>query len=336
VCQCKSGYEPSSDGQTCVPKTSCKTENCKVCENRGTDRETCTECNDGTYLTPTNQCTTSCAALSGYYGDTDKTCKRCDPSCASCSTAGNNKCLSCPAGRALKYTQPDTPSNGGSCGEQCAVSADGCAECGARIGGTAYCSRCGGSQVPINGVCAANANARASICTSDGKGACSACTAAGYFLLDGGCYKTDRQPGSQVCTAATSNNGECTTCANNLPPVQGKCPSCDPSCKTCTKQSDPNACSACFSGYYLSTNKCVKCNTNDGSITGVENCTSCAPPSNGNGAVTCYVTQQSTDPSVNKGGLSSGAIAGISVAVIVVVGGLVGFLCWWFLCRGKA
>ena len=34
--------------------------------------------------------------------------------------------------------------------------------------------------------------------------------------------------------------------------------------------------------------------------------------------------------------LSTGAIAGISVAAVVVVGGLVGFLCWWFVCRGKA
>ena len=38
----------------------------------------------------------------------------------------------------------------------------------------------------------------------------------------------------------------------------------------------------------------------------------------------------------NRSGLSTGAIAGISVAVVAVVGGLVGFLCWWFLCRGKA
>lgn len=35
-------------------------------------------------------------------------------------------------------------------------------------------------------------------------------------------------------------------------------------------------------------------------------------------------------------GLSTGAIAGIAVAAVIVVGGLVGFLCWWFLCRGKA
>eukprot|EP00701_Giardia_intestinalis_P000087 XP_001703911.1 VSP [Giardia lamblia ATCC 50803] len=38
----------------------------------------------------------------------------------------------------------------------------------------------------------------------------------------------------------------------------------------------------------------------------------------------------------NRSGLSADAIAGISVAVVVVVGGLVGFLCWWFVCRGKA
>ena len=45
------------------------------------------------------------------------------------------------------------------------------------------------------------------------------------------------------------------------------------------------------------------------------------------------------DTCVSTGGgsnLSSGAIAGISVAAVVVVGGLVGFLCWWFVCRGKA
>ncbi|ESU36043.1 Hypothetical protein DHA2_151917 [Giardia duodenalis] len=35
-------------------------------------------------------------------------------------------------------------------------------------------------------------------------------------------------------------------------------------------------------------------------------------------------------------GLSTGAIAGIAVAAVIVVGGLVGFLCWWFICRGKA
>ena len=92
-------------------------------------------------------------------------------------------------------------------------------------------------------------------------------------------------------------------------------------------------------GYYLSSSKCVKCDQDDSNIKGVPNCVSCAPPAS-SGTVTCYVTQtptvNPTGPSVNKGGLSSGAIAGISVAAVVVVGGLVGFLCWWFICRGKA
>ena len=342
VCQCKSGYEPSSTGETCVPKTSCKTENCKVCENRGTDSEVCTECNESKYLTPTNQCTTSCAALSGYYGDAaSKTCKPCSPECASCSTAGANKCLSCPAGKVLKYTDDTKVDQGGSCVDECKTGAGGCADCGAVIGGSRYCSRCStSSEYPVNGVCKAS-TARANECTTpDNKGGCTTC-ASGYFLLDNGCYKTDRQPGSQVCT--TESGGKCTQCANGMTvnSQTGVCPSCDPSCKTCGAAA-ASECASCFSGYYLdSTAKaCKKCSENsaDNKITGVKDCVSCAPPSSNPGTVTCYVETSGGGGSSTDGGpnLSSGAIAGISVAVIVVVGGLVGFLCWWFVCRGKA
>ena len=107
-------------------------------------------------------------------------------------------------------------------------------------------------------------------------------------------------------------------------------------------------CTDCLAGYYKTTdNKCVKCTASSGDnnqITGVENCMSCAPPTSPPGPVTCYVKTDGTNNggndnnggSTNKSGLSTGAIAGIAVAVIVVVGGLVGFLCWWFICRGKA
>ena len=72
----------------------------------------------------------------------------------------------------------------------------------------------------------------------------------------------------------------------------------------------------------------MKCSENSNGIQGVPNCVSCAAPAGDSGPVTCYVTQTPTvdpsDPSVNKTGLSSGTIAGISVAVIaVVVGDLV-------------
>ena len=152
------------DGDACTQQT-CSTPDCKTCNNPKAPSEACTECVTGMFLTPTGQCISDCTALSGYYGDAaSKTCKRCDPSCAECVGAGANQCSACPAGRALRYAGSD-PSNGGSCGEQCAVSADG--------------------------VRAANANARASICTSNNNGGCTGC-AEGYFLLDGGCYKTDR------------------------------------------------------------------------------------------------------------------------------------------------
>ena len=323
--------KPNASGTKCVE---CTTEGCAKCSDEGV----CVECSTGK-LTPTGQCVDKCDNLGGYYAD-GNICKPCDSSCASCSTAGADKCLSCPAGKVLRYTDDSDLNQGGSCVDECKTNTGGCTDCGAVIEGSKYCSKCGdASQAPLNGNCAAN-TARTKFCTTAKDGACTQC-ANRYFLLDGGCYKTDRQPGSQVCTAATSNNGECTTCANKLSPVQGKCPSCDPSCKTCTKQSDPNACSACFSGYYFdATNKaCKKCSETSGNIQGVPNCVSYAAPT-GSGPVTCYVTQEPTvdpvDPSVNKSGLSTGAIAGISVAVIVVVGGLVGFLCWWFLCRGKA
>lgn len=91
------------------------------------------------------------------------------------------------------------------------------------------------------------------------------------------------------------------------------------------------------SGYYKvgsAAGLCTSCESNSGSVTGVSGCLSCAAPTSNTGPVLCYLVRDSA--SVNKGGLSSGAIAGISVAVIAVVGGLVGFLCWWFVCRGKA
>ena len=88
------------------------------------------------------------------------------------------------------------------------------------------------------------------------------------------------------------------------------------------------------SGYYLSGSTCTSCEADSGNVKGVRGCASCAAPSGSTGPVLCYLVRDSA--STNKTGLSSGAIAGISVAVIAVVGGLVGFLCWWFICRGKA
>ena len=337
---CAEGKKPNSAGTKCV---SCPTKDCAKC----TDDGICAECGNGKKLTPTKECTQSCGAIGSYY-DGDKACEPCDPSCAACTTKGPAKCTACPPGKMLKYTNDD-PSQGGSCADECKAEVDGCAECGAVIGGTKYCSKCKEDKwAPQNGVCA-NSVTRNSFCTNAAGGVCTQC-ATNYFLQNGGCYNTDRQPGVQVCTASTPE-GKCQTCASGMTVngATGTCPACDPSCKTCGAAA-AQECKTCAVGYYLSGDKCVKCTDNSvdagKNIQGVPNCVSCTPPTGGNGGpVTCYVTQQKADDgtggdtggdSTNKSGLSTGAIAGISVAVIAVVGGLVGFLCWWFLCRGKA
>ncbi|ESU36886.1 Variant-specific surface protein [Giardia duodenalis] len=331
VCECTPGNKPSSDGTTCVSETACNTPNCKACDNPKTDNEVCTECNDNNYLTPTNQCIPDCTAISGYYGDTDKKCKACSPECAECVGPASNQCSACPAGKALTYGGSD-PAQGGTCGDACTADKNGCKVCGARIGGTDYCSQCSvGAQAPLNGVC--TANARVQFCTQIADGSCTVCRD-GYFLKDGGCYKPDQQPGKQVCTQA--NGGKCQTCTNGLAADNGDCSKsvCHSTCATCSAPSIASSCKTCATGYYKENGSdttaglCKKCSEK---ISGCKQCVSSSGSS-----VICLESEAGTGGSVNKSGLSTGAIAGISVAVIVIVGGLVGFLCWWFLCRGKA
>eukprot|EP00701_Giardia_intestinalis_P001811 XP_001705635.1 VSP, putative [Giardia lamblia ATCC 50803] len=95
-------------------------------------------------------------------------------------------------------------------------------------------------------------------------------------------------------------------------------------------------CKVCATGYYktvLGEGACTFCEGNSNGVTGINGCVSCAPPSGNTGPVLCYLMKDSRN--TNKSGLSTGAIAGIVVAVVIVEG-LVGFLCRWFLCRSKA
>ncbi|EET02512.1 VSP [Giardia duodenalis ATCC 50581] len=112
------------------------------------------------------------------------------------------------------------------------------------------------------------------------------------------------------------------------------CTKCDKSCATCTTA--VSTCDICADGYYKSSDKCIACDKGDASITGVRNCVDCAPPASKTGPVLCYLMKGDVIDPGKKSSLSGGAIAGIIIAVILVVGGLAGFLCWWFICRGKA
>ncbi|ESU39910.1 Variant-specific surface protein, partial [Giardia duodenalis] len=189
--------KPNADGTKCVD---CAAAGCAKCSDEGV----CAACDSSHYLTPTSQCVDKCDKLGGYYKD-NSVCKPCSPECASCSTAGADKCLSCPAGRVLKYTSESDISGGGSCVDECTTGAGGCETCGAVIEGSKYCSKCNdASQAPLNGNCTAN-TARIQFCTNASNGACTQC-ANEYFLLDGGCYNIS-VAGSRVCREA--RDGAC-------------------------------------------------------------------------------------------------------------------------------
>ncbi|ESU41278.1 Variant-specific surface protein [Giardia duodenalis] len=347
--QCNDGFFPTTDSKNKKVCVKCSAtdnggiENCAKCSLKASSARagaavTCTECTSNKLSPLGDACLIACPA--GTYDD-NSICKPCHVSCAECNNnAEATSCTACYPGRVLSKGADTTK---GTCIKECTgafmahCKTDGCT---LDVGGSRYCDACENGYAPIDGVCTAiAAGARdASGCkANDGK--CTACTGANYALLSSGCYNTQMLPGMSVCTAA--NSGSCTTCANGQTYTSGTCPACAEGCAKCA--TNANTCTACLAGYYLSNSKCFKCtaDSNEGSnaITGVPNCVSCAAPAS-SGPVTCYVTQtptvDPTDPSTNKGGLSSGAIAGISVAVIAVVGGLVGFLCWWFVCRGKA
>ena len=281
--------------------------------------------------------TSRCPA--GTY-DKQNVCTSCHSSCASCTDATSTTCTACYPGFVLNAA---SGASAGTCIQECTGKyAENCeaGQCTAVVGGSKYCSKCKAGFAPVDGVCVSTTTRAPTGCTPGTDGTCTACTDT-YFLQSGGCYQSTKYPGNTLCSNAAG--GKCTQCTNGQTAdgSSGSCPACDPTCKTCTAKENPNACSACFSGYYKSGTKCIACDKDDGSIKGVPNCLSCKEPTGASGTVVCYVNKDGTSGgdtggSTNKSGLSTGAIAGISVAVIVVVGGLVGFLCWWFICRGKA
>ncbi|EFO61012.1 VSP [Giardia lamblia P15] len=351
ICASDKSYFAKEVAESTGPKKMCLScsdathgiADCKKCSSEASSAQTklvlvCSDC-DIKWLSPLgNACLEECPA--GTYSErgTDNigVCAPCHDTCAECD--GNAEATSCRACYPGSVLSKGANGATGACIPECTGKyAENCADgqCTAVVGGSRYCSRCRAGFVPVDGVCV-SATARAPTGCTPGNGVCTSCTAT-YFLESGGCYNARAFPGSTLCT--TASDGKCTNCANGQEKDgQGSCPACPDGCSKCATSGSPKACSECLPGYYKSGNSCIKCDANDSQITGVSGCLSCAPPSGNQGSVICYITKDggSGGGNTNKSGLSTGAIAGIAVAVVVVVGGLVGFLCWWFICRGKA
>ncbi|EFO64296.1 VSP [Giardia lamblia P15] len=350
VCEtCKEGFFKTS-GALCE---ACGT-NCATCSAK-TDEAKCTKCKDGFFLAGTGE--GKCISCengndSGYSGIAG---------CLSCktpTTPGPVSCDRCKIGYMLKGTTcvkacEDNTACGGTAGACDAMVIDD-------QGNTKhYCSYCGESnKFPIDGICTNNKGTNNG-CTDHTCGYC----ARGFFLYMGGCYDVSKAPGNYMCKIV-GKEGICTEAANNKYFVVPGATSTEQSVLACANPLGTLA----GGNAYVGVDGCSTCTApagrNDGGMA-VATCTACGegkkPSKNGNGCVLCSVKDCKSckadekceecssgfslenDKCVsagasggNKSGLSTGAIAGIAVAAIVVVGGLVGFLCWWFICRGKA
>ena len=161
---------------------------------------------------------------------------------------------------------------------------------------------------------------------------------------------------SNCKACVTGDNTKCSKCQDTHVPIDGACDTIANANAKCTPPSTADGtCKSCLGSYYLYSGGCYAAcpqgtHKNEGQHTcdkdvtpdcNLSNCEVCSEDKK-----TCSKCKQGftlsgdktqCEPSsTNKSSLSTGAIAGISVAAVVVVGGLVGFLCWWFLCRGKA
>ena len=293
--------------------------NCQTCtapaasgSSDSNKKATCTACaggyfisSDGSACTACNHGTNGVAECAACVPRTD------DPTKAKCTACSNNKIVKTDNG-VTSCIEPakckdgffvDTAANPNKC---TACTDENCATCD---GGAGKCTKC--KAAVDNKYLKKGDTVDANTCVS-----ASACTT-------GALYYTDD-------TDTTENGKTCKSCAEGVP-----------NCKTCTKEGNGNTvtCSACLEGFFIETvagsgtssKKCTacadsNCATCDG---GADQCSKCKDGFN-------LESGKCMPPNTNRSGLSTGAIAGISVAAVVVVGGLVGFLCWWFICRGKA
>ncbi|KAH0576180.1 Cysteine-rich membrane protein 2 [Spironucleus salmonicida] len=336
---CEEGF--LIENNTCV---ACTDENCKTCQ---ASKDTCTACKND-FTVQNGKCEKQCATAAQCRSNQicDSICKTCTGNCAVCKDDIAN-CRVC---------QPGFLLTGNTC-RQCPT---GCANC---AGDTSVCQIClnnfyfkkdkcfictGNLKEPcqchraINcGSCDLENLSRCATCISgyaiDKNGECSIC-AQGFLMLGGVCAKCDSR-----CGTCSQNAKTCDSCAKGYTMnvhqtceevcadmltdghacIGGKAVQCGSrgqvteckcgdsiNCRICSADGS-NKCGGCLYGYKIEDGACANCV--DGAVAVGAFCFASAEESNR---------------------LSSGAVAGISLAVIAVVLGASGGV-FWYLRRAK-
>ncbi|KWX12600.1 Variant-specific surface protein [Giardia duodenalis assemblage B] len=303
-------------------------------------------------------------------GDTDKTCSKCDAAtyflykggCYSKDAApGNTMCTAvspngvCSQAAEGYFVPPGADATHDSV-VSCGDSVTGVTLTGDKqYKGVANCEKCNASKLSDS---------------AGGNAECTKCVENKYLTTAGACGEGCTE-GTQFSTETAENGKKCFDCRDATNGVDGceKCtapgePTNKPTCTKCSTKylktvDGATTCVAkgdCKDDFFPvddSTNghRCVSCGDETGVTDAsnkkwncVANCAKCTQPSAA-GTAKCeecnsgYTLDSQantcTSSSANKSALSTGAIAGISVAAVVVVGGLVGFLCWWFVYHSK-
>jgi hypothetical protein len=261
--------------------------NCTVC----TDGETCTTCNNNTYLL-NESCVADCPSEGAYYNG-NGICSACEANCTACTDG--DTCTTCDNNTYLlnESCVADCPSEGAyyngngicvACEANCTACTDGdtCTTCANNyyLLDESCVSSCPaeGAYYNGNGICGA-CEANCTACT-DGD-TCTTCDSNTY-LLDASCVADCPSEGAYyngngICSACEANctactDGDtCTTCGNNTYlldescvadcPSEGAyynnngiCSACEENCTAC---SDGDTCTTCGSGYTLTGGNCL-------------------------------------------------------------------------------
>ena len=273
-----------------------------------TTTDSCISCGDATGVTVGSNkykgiadCTVCTAPERAGSGATEKT--------ATCTKCGSNKYLKLDGTACLDNANGCTANT--EFGKADSSAGNKCISCDDETAGVAGCAECAAPTEPTNKPTCTKCSGDNYLKTVDGTTTCVTkgdCNGA-YFPND----SVDSKKQCILCNKATTGG------------IDG--------CTECALLSSPSravliTCSACVSGKKPNTDgsQCIACD--------IDGCARCSEASKCSQCGDGYRLEGETCVSVGPN-FSTGAIASISVAAVVVVGGLVGFLCWWFVCRGK-
>ncbi|KAL4512376.1 hypothetical protein ABPG72_005378 [Tetrahymena utriculariae] len=272
-CDLNGGYFIQNDGVLKCLK--CDTD-CQMCQSK----TLCKQCKNNTSLIlQSNNVDVKCGVCNqnNYVDIQDHFCKKCDPSCLTCSGPLSTNCLTCDQSQNL-YKQPDNSCN--YCIGNFKIVGQDCVQCDPRCNG----------------------------CDSNG---CLNCTS-GFYFIEGtkNCDSCDVQNGkfinSQTCTSCNSKcktcsgstESDCILCSGQLTRdihnqcvmcnvdngfyidiINQKCLPCAQNCKTCTGPSI-GECTQCAKDLYLSNDSagnqvCQECIINNGYFININTCLKC-------------------------------------------------------------